>query len=83
MSRSIWKGPFVETSLLKKLSHRPTRLWSRCSTILPEFVGQTFLIHNGFRFLQINIQEDMIGHKFGEFSNTRKRAVYSKKAKKK
>ena len=79
MARSIWKGPFVEPSLLKKVedaksksSSTPIKTWSRKSTIIPEFVGISFLIHNGKKFIPISISEEMVGHKLGEFSPTRK-----------
>ena len=79
MSRSVWKGPFVEPSLLKKIekqkkdtSRKPIKTWSRKSTIIPDFVGSSFLIHNGKKFISITVSEDMVGHKLGEFSPTRK-----------
>jgi len=78
MSRSIWKGPFVDPSLIKKveklkdqLNKPPIKTWSRKSTIIPEFVGCSFLIHNGKKFIPIKISEEMVGHKLGEFSPTR------------
>ena len=78
MSRSVWKGPFVDPSLIKKvekekneMSRKPIKTWSRKSTIIPDFVGVTFLIHNGKKFISITISEDMVGHKLGEFSPTR------------
>ena len=78
MSRSIWKGPFVDPSLLKKVeklkdqSNKPPIIsWSRKSTIIPEFVCCSFLIHNGKKFIPIKISEEMVGHKLGEFSPTR------------
>ena len=78
MSRSVWKGPFVEPSLLKKIekqkkdpSSKPIKTWSRKSTIIPDFVGSSFMIHNGKKFITITISEDMVGHKLGEFSPTR------------
>ena len=78
MSRSVWKGPFVEPSLLKKVeiqknstNRKPIKTWSRKSTIIPDFVGSSFLIHNGRKFISITISEDMVGHKLGEFSPTR------------
>ena len=78
MVRSIWKGPFVDGHLLKKAkasseSNRNAviKTWSRRSTILPEFVGLSFTVHNGKRFIPVNVSEDMVGHKFGEFSPTR------------
>tara|TARA_Y100000590_G_scaffold176275_1_gene201411 strand:- start:85 stop:486 length:402 start_codon:yes stop_codon:yes gene_type:complete len=78
MTRSIWKGPFVDPSLLKKVeklkdqaNKTPIKTWSRKSTIIPEFVGISFLIHNGKKFIPIKISEEMVGHKLGEFSPTR------------
>ena len=78
MSRSIWKGPFVDPSLIKKVeklkgqsNKPPIKTWSRKSTIIPEFVGFSFLIHNGKKFIPIRISEEMVGHKLGEFSPTR------------
>ena len=78
MSRSVWKGPFVDQSLLKKVEKqksepksKPIKTWSRKSTIIPDFVGISFLIHNGKKFIPITISEDMVGHKLGEFSPTR------------
>jgi len=79
MARGIWKGPFVDPSLLKKVDKlksgdkkKPIKTWSRNSTIIPEFVGHSFLIHNGKNFIPITISEEMVGHKLGEFSPTRK-----------
>ena len=78
MPRSIWKGPFVDPSLLKKVekikdqsNKPPIKTWSRKSTIIPEFVGYSFLVHNGKKFIPIKIFEEMVGHKLGEFSPTR------------
>ena len=78
MVRSVWKGPFVEASLLKKADaarssgrHDVIKIWSRRSTILPQFVGLTFGVYNGHKFLPVLVTENMIGHKFGEFSPTR------------
>ena len=78
MSRSIWKGPFVEESLIKKVekikdnsNKKPIKTWSRKSTIIPEFVGVSFLIYNGKKFIPIKISDEMVGHKLGEFSPTR------------
>ena len=78
MSRSVWKGPFVDPSLLKKVEKlktqskpMPIKTWSRKSTIIPEFVGFSFLIYNGKKFIPIKISEEMVGHKLGEFSPTR------------
>ena len=79
MSRSVWKGPFVDPSLIKKveklkkqINKPPIKTWSRKSTIIPEFVGYSFLIHNGMKFIPIRISEEMVGHKLGEFSPTRR-----------
>ena len=78
MSRAVWKGPFVDPSLIKKVeklksqsSPTPIKTWSRKSTIIPEFVGFSFLIYNGKKFIPIKISEEMVGHKLGEFSPTR------------
>ena len=78
MSRSVWKGPFVDPSLISKVeklknasNKPPIKTWSRKSTIIPEFVGFSFLIHNGKKFIPIKISEEMVGHKLGEFSPTR------------
>ena len=78
MARSVWKGPFVDPSLLKKVEKlksqanpMPIKTWSRKSTIIPEFIGISFLIYNGKKFIPIKISEEMVGHKLGEFSPTR------------
>ena len=78
MARSVWKGPFVEDSLIKKVdklkndtTKKPIKTWSRKSTIIPDFVGVSFLIYNGKKFIPIKISEEMVGHKLGEFSPTR------------
>jgi small subunit ribosomal protein S19 len=78
VSRSLKKGPFVDDHLLKKVlaaqesgSRKVIKTWSRRSTILPEFVGLTFAVHNGKKFVPVYVTEDMIGHKLGEFSSTR------------
>ena len=78
MSRSVWRGPFVDPCLIKKIEKLkgksnvgPIKTWSRKSTIIPEFVGFSFLIHNGKKFIPIKISEEMVGHKLGEFSPTR------------
>ena len=78
MSRSVWKGPFVDGYLLKKadvlrISGRKEiiKTWSRRSTILPQFVGLTFGVHNGHQHLPVLVTENMVGHKFGEFAPTR------------
>ena len=78
MARSIWKGPFVDGYMLKKAekargsaSNAVIKIWSRRSTILPQFVGLTFGVHNGQKHIPVLVTEDMIGHKFGEFAPTR------------
>ena len=78
MTRSIWKGPFVHPSLLKKIdkikdtpNKKPIKTWSRNSTIIPDFVGHSFMIHNGKTFIPITVSEEMVGHKLGEFAPTR------------
>ena len=78
MPRSVKKGPFVDDSLMKKVnraikenSHQVIKTWSRRSTIFPEFIGLTFAVHNGKKFVPVFSTEDMVGHKLGEFSPTR------------
>ncbi|RED53728.1 30S ribosomal protein S19 [Aestuariispira insulae] len=78
MARSVWKGPFVDHYLLKKADTAANsgrkeiiKTWSRRSTILPQFVGLTFGVHNGRKFIPVLVTEHMIGHKFGEFAPTR------------
>lgn len=76
MARSIKKGPFVDEYLFKKLEQaekdkKPIKTWSRRSTILPDFVGFNFLVHNGRKFVPVFVSENMVGHKLGEFAPTR------------
>ena len=78
MSRSVWKGPFVDLSLLKKAeaaqgsgARAPIKTWSRRSTILPQFVGLTFSVYNGKKHIPDMVNEDMVGMKLGEFAPTR------------
>ena len=78
MARSVWKGPFVDLHLLKKAQEaqditnaKPIKTWSRRSTILPDFVGLTFSVYNGHKFIPVSVSEDMVGHKLGEFALTR------------
>ena len=77
MARSVWKGPFVDLHLLKKAesaaegSTAPIKTWSRRSTILPQFVGLTFNVYNGRKFVPVSVNEDMVGMKLGEFAPTR------------
>jgi small subunit ribosomal protein S19 len=78
MSRSLKKGPFVDTSLLEKVEvmnrgseKRVIKTWSRRSTVIPEMVGHTLAVHNGKKFIPVYITENMVGHKLGEFAPTR------------
>src|SRR4029077_5119061 len=78
MTRSVWKGPFVDGYLLKKAEtsrssgrREMIKIWSRRSTILPQFVGLTFGVYNGQKHRRVMVTEEMVGHKFGEFSPTR------------
>jgi len=79
MSRSLKKGPFVDPKLMKKVAHakansdrKPIKTWARASTITPEMVGMTFAVHNGRAFIDVLVNENMVGHKLGEFALTRK-----------
>ncbi|MDB4673481.1 30S ribosomal protein S19 [Verrucomicrobiales bacterium] len=79
MGRSLKKGPFVDQKLLEKIdaqndakSKRPIKTWSRRSMVTPDFVGHTFMVHNGKDFISVYVTENMVGHKLGEFSSTRK-----------
>ena len=79
MARSLKKGPFADASLLKKIDalnetgeKTVVKTWSRRSTIYPDFIGHTFAVHNGKEFIPVYVTEDMVGHKLGEFSPTRK-----------
>jgi len=78
VTRSVWKGPFVEGHIMKKAEQARAsgrkdviKIWSRRSTILPQFVGLTFGVYNGRKFIPVLVTEDMVGHKFGEFAPTR------------
>ncbi len=86
MGRSLKKGPYVDLKLLKKVqknidsgSTEPIKTWSRACTVIPDFVGQTFLVHNGKIFNSVMVTENMVGHKLGEFSLTRKIGSHGKK----
>lgn len=92
MARSVWKGPFVEKSLLKKVEEARNagkntviKTWSRRSTILPNMIGLTFGVHNGQKFIPVLVTDQMIGHKLGEFAPSRTYYGHGadKKAKKK
>ena len=78
MARSVKKGPFVQPALVKKVetqnaagSKKVIKTWSRASTVLPDFVGHTFAVHNGNKFIPVYVTENMVGHKLGEFAPTR------------
>ncbi len=78
MSRSLKKGPYVDEKLLRKVlkqkdlgGHEPIQTWARACTIIPDFVGHTFMVHNGRSFDKVFVTEDMVGHKLGEFALTR------------
>ena len=78
MTRSVWKGPFVDGYLLRKAEaarasgrHEMIKIWSRRSTILPQFVGLNFGVYNGQKHIPVMVNEEMVGHKFGEFAPTR------------
>jgi small subunit ribosomal protein S19 len=78
MSRSLYKGPFIDDHLLKKVvtmneknEKKVVRTWSRRSTIVPDFIGHTLAVHNGKKFIPVYVTENMVGHKLGEFSPTR------------
>ena len=85
MSRSKWKGPYVQTDLLKQISKVKNckktnfKIFCRNSTIIPQFIGLHFNIHTGKLFVKIEVSEIMVGHKFGEFCPTRKKFSYKKK----
>ena len=77
MGRSLKKGPFIDEKLLRRVEAMSSgqseslKTWRRACTIVPEFVGHTFLVHNGNKFLKVFVSEDMVGHKLGEFAPTR------------
>jgi len=87
MTRSVWKGPFVDGYLLRKAEaarssgrHEMIKIWSRRSTILPQFVGLNFGVYNGQKHIPVMVTEEMVGHKFGEFSPTRQFKGHAVKA---
>lgn len=89
MSRSLKKGPYVDAKLLKKIEKQngdgtkeAVKTWARACTIAPEFVGHTFLVHNGRAHISVYVTEDMVGHKLGEFSPTRTFRGHGAKGKK-
>lgn len=78
MARSLKKGPYIEESLMNKINQmnaegnkKPFKTWSRRSTIFPEMIGHTMLVHNGQKFVPVYVNENMVGHKLGEFAPTR------------
>ena len=84
MARSVHKGPYVDEKLIKKVERmnssgrrEPIKTWSRRCTIVPDFVGHTFAVHNGRAFIPVYVSESMVGHKLGEFSPTRTFRVHS------
>ena len=86
MSRSIKKGPYIDEKLARKVDkltdtgkRDPIKTWARACTIIPEFVGHTFLVHNGRAFIKTYVTEDMVGHKLGEFAPTRTFRTHEKK----
>lgn len=90
MARSIKKGPFIDASLVKKIdtlnssgSKRVVKTWSRRSTVVPDFLGHTIAVHNGKQFVPVYVQENMVGHKLGEFAPTRTYRGHTSKNKKK
>ncbi len=87
MARSVKKGPFFDQYLLAKAEKaredkKPIKTWSRRSTIIPDFVGLTFAVHNGKKFVPVFVSENMVGHKLGEFSPTRTYKGHTKTGKK-
>jgi small subunit ribosomal protein S19 len=86
MTRSIKKGPWIEPRLQRKVDkakevgdRKPIKTWARASTITPDYVGMTFMVHNGRQFLKVYVTEDMVGHRLGEFSPTRTFRGHDKK----
>jgi len=89
MARSIKKGPWIEASLLKKVEEmnsrgekKVIRTWSRGSMVVPEFLGHTIAVHNGKQFMPVYVQENMVGHKLGEFAPTRTYRGHTSRGKK-
>jgi small subunit ribosomal protein S19 len=89
MGRSLKKGPYIDAKLLKKVEKlnesgqkEPVKTWARASTISPDFVGHTFLVHNGRAHISVYVTEDMVGHKLGEFAATRTFRGHGAKGKK-
>ena len=87
MGRSLKKGPYVDLKLMQKVERQgsrrePIKTWARACTIVPEFVGHTFMVHNGKTHLKVFVTEDMVGHRLGEFAPTRSFRGHGGKAKK-
>lgn len=91
MTRSVWKGPYVGSCFFRKKYKKKTKplnvgaawnIYSRNSTIMPQFVGQRVSVHNGQKFITIHLKEEMVGHKFGEFAFTRKKTLHKQKTRK-
>ena len=78
MSRSVWKGPFsqLRTKLIDIKRNEKIRVWSRSSTVLPLQIGKEYKVYNGKNWIPVKVIEDMVGHRFGEFSSTRKKTVH-------
>lgn len=84
MTRSLWKGPFSEIKIKKTLTRQHSsleKIWSRRSVILPYYLNKKFLVYNGKIFIPVTVNEEMIGHKFGEFSTTRRKPIHKTKNK--
>jgi small subunit ribosomal protein S19 len=86
MKRSKWKGPYIPWSLFRWIKRinknkRPKKIWSRRATILPSYVGSTFLIHRGHQFKRVTVSPEMVNHRFGEFAPTRRRSSINKRNK--
>ena len=86
MTRSIKKGPWIDPRIQRKVDkaiaagdRKPIKTWARASTITPDYVGMTFMVHNGRQFLKVYVTEDMVGHRLGEFSPTRTFRGHDKK----
>jgi len=86
MARSLKKGPWIDPRLQRKVdkataegNQRPIKTWARASTIAPDYVGRTFMVHNGNKFLKVYVTEDMVGHRLGEFAPTRTFRGHEKK----
>lgn len=86
MTRSIKKGPWIDPRIQRKVDKaiaggdkKPIKTWARASTITPEYVGMTFMVHNGRQFIKVYVTEDMVGHRLGEFSPTRTFRGHDKK----